>query len=32
MNETMTDLVVEYDQLILEEKSAIDCLDVEILL
>jgi hypothetical protein len=32
MNGTMTNLVVDYDQLILEGKSTIDCCDVEILL
>ena len=31
MNEVMINLVVEYDWLILQEKSIIDCLDVEIL-
>ena len=32
MNETENDLAVEYNWLILQEKSIIDCLDQEILL
>jgi hypothetical protein len=31
MNEIVINLEVEYDRLILREKSIVDCLDVEIL-